>query len=54
MKTKITISFKSKNQTPLLMIIREYWEAGEVEYAEVLFSIETNLTFRGLWINGRN
>ena len=52
--THITIGFKGKNQTPLLMIIREYWENSEVVYAEVLLSIETDLTIRGLWITRHN
>ena len=41
-RTKITISFKSKYQTPLLMIIREYYDksTNEVVFAEILFEIE--------------
>lgn len=41
-KTRITISFRSKNQAPLLMIIREYYNkrTKEITYAEVLFSID--------------
>jgi hypothetical protein len=32
------MSFKSKYQTPLLMIIKEYWYNNEVVWAEVLYS----------------
>ncbi|MCX4303797.1 MAG: hypothetical protein OSJ66_07325 [Clostridia bacterium] len=41
-KTKIRISFKSKNQTPLFMIIREYYNkrTNEITFAEILFEIE--------------
>lgn len=41
-KTKIRISFKSKNQIPLLMIIREYYNktTNEIVFAEILFEIE--------------
>ncbi len=41
-KTKIKISFKSKYQTPLFMIIREYYDkkTNEITYAEILFEIE--------------
>ncbi len=41
-KTKIRISFKSKYQTPLFMIVREYYDkrTNEVTYAEILFEIE--------------
>lgn len=40
-KTKIRISFRSKNQIPLLLIIREYYNkrTNEITYAEVLFEI---------------
>ena len=41
-RTKIIISFKSKYQTPLFMIVREYYDkrTNEVTYAEILFEIE--------------
>lgn len=41
-KTRITISFRSKNQSPLLMIVREYYDrkTKEITYAEVLFEID--------------
>ena len=41
-KTKIKISFKSKYQTSLFMIIREYYDkkTNEITYAEILFEIE--------------
>ena len=32
------ISFKSKNQGPLIMIIEESWYQGKIIYGEVLFS----------------
>jgi len=38
-KTRTFISFKSKNQSPFLMMIREFIEDGQVVWAEVLFSI---------------
>jgi len=37
--SRITIGFKGKNQSPLLMIIREDWLNGEVVYADCLFTI---------------
>ena len=40
MKTsKIRFSFKSKNQAPLFMIIREYYEHKELVYAEPIFEL---------------
>ena len=41
-KTEKRISFKSKYQTPLFMIVREYYDkrTNEVTYAEILFEIE--------------
>lgn len=41
-KTKITISFRSNRQIPLLMIIREYYDktTNEIVFAEILFEIE--------------
>lgn len=41
-KTKISISFKSKNQIPLLMVVREYYDkrTNEIVFAEILFEIE--------------
>lgn len=41
-KTKIRISFRSKNQIPLLMIIREYYNkrTNEITFAEILLEIE--------------
>jgi hypothetical protein len=38
-KKRIRITFKGKNQLPWIMVIREYWEDGEVVYAEVLWSL---------------
>jgi len=37
MKTQIKISFKGKNQTPYLMIIKEEYEDGKFVYADVLY-----------------
>lgn len=40
-KTGIIFSFRGKNQLPLFMIIKEFFdENGEVEFAKVLFEIE--------------
>ncbi len=41
-KTKIRISFRSKNQISLFMIIREYYNkrTNEITFAEILFEIE--------------
>lgn len=41
-KTRILISFKSKNQIPLLMVVREYYDkrTNEIVFAEILFEIE--------------
>jgi hypothetical protein len=41
-KTRISISFKSKNQVPLLMVVREYYDkrTNEIVFAEILFEIE--------------
>lgn len=41
-KTRISISFKGKNQIPLFMIVREYYnkKTSEIVFAEVLFEIE--------------
>lgn len=41
MKTKITFGFKSKTQTPLFMIIKEYYDDdGNIEFAKILFQIK--------------
>ena len=37
--TKISIGFNGKNQTPLFMVIKEYYENGEIVFAKVLFQI---------------
>ena len=39
--TRIRISFKSKYQIPLFMIVREYYDkkTKEITWAEVLFEI---------------
>lgn len=37
--TKICFGFRGKKQLPLFMIIREYWQKGEVIDATVLFII---------------
>jgi hypothetical protein len=40
MKTKIKVSFKSKNQLSWLMVIKEYyWGNGEMAWADVIFQI---------------
>lgn len=41
-KTKIRISFRSKYQKPLFMIIREYYNkrTNEITFAEIIFEIE--------------
>lgn len=41
-KTKIRISFRSKCQTSLFMIVREYYNkrTNEITFAEILFEIE--------------
>ena len=38
--TKIRISFKSKTQLSLFMVIKEFIENNEVVFAEVLFQIK--------------
>ena len=38
MKTKIRFGFKSRKQTPLFMIWKEYWESGEVIFAAVIIN----------------
>lgn len=38
-KKKIRFGFRSKDQMPLFMIWREYWEDNEIVFTEVLFSI---------------
>lgn len=41
MKTRITFGFKLKNQLPLFMVIKEYYDDdGNIEYAKVLFEIK--------------
>jgi len=42
MKTKIRISFKSKNQTPYLMIIKEYYKDDKILGADVLYQEDEN------------
>jgi hypothetical protein len=37
-ETRLKFAFKNKNQTPLLMIWREWLEDGEVVFAEVVWS----------------
>ena len=41
-KTRIAISFKSKNQIPLFMIVRKYYDkkTNEIVFAEVLVEME--------------
>ena len=40
MKTKIAFSFKGRNQLPLFMVIKEYYDDnGDIEFAEILFQI---------------
>jgi len=31
------ISFKGKNQSPLVMVIKEYWRNGKVVFAKILW-----------------
>jgi hypothetical protein len=39
--TRIVISFKSKNQLPLFMITKEYYNKnGELTFAKVIFEIK--------------
>jgi hypothetical protein len=38
MTEKIRFGFKGKDQLPLFMVWKEYWEGGEVVFAKVLFS----------------
>lgn len=38
-KTKLRFGFLGRNQTPLFMIWREWWEGEEVVFARVLFKI---------------
>lgn len=41
MKTRIKFSFKGKNQLPLFMVIKEYYDDnGDLEFAKVLFQIK--------------
>lgn len=37
-ETVLRFGFRGKNQLPLFMIWREYWENGEVVYAIVVFN----------------
>jgi len=41
-KTRIRISFRSKYQTSLFMIVREYYNkrTNEITFAEIIFEIE--------------
>ena len=36
-KTRIRFGFKSKTQAPFFMLWREFWENGEVVYADTIF-----------------
>lgn len=36
--TKLRFGFKGKNQLPLFMVWKEWWEDGDVVYAKVLFN----------------
>jgi len=38
--TRIRFGFRSKHQSPLFMLWREYWWQGQVVYAKVLFKID--------------
>lgn len=42
--TKIKIGFKSKHQAPLLMVIKEYYNNGDINFAKVLFAIWLPIT----------
>jgi len=37
MNTKIRISFKSKNQTPELMIVKELYDSSKIVHASVIY-----------------
>ena len=40
-RTRISFSFRSKNQLPFFMVIKEYYdENGQVYFAKVLFEIK--------------
>jgi hypothetical protein len=39
-KTVIRVSYKSKHQIPMIMVTKEYYENGELVYAEVLFQLD--------------
>lgn len=39
MTTRLRFGFRSKNQSPLFLVWREWWENGEVVFAHVLFMI---------------
>ena len=41
-KTRIVISFNIKNNIPLFMVVREYYDkiTNEIVFAEILFEIE--------------
>ena len=43
---KTFISFKSKNQGPLIMCIKESWTEGKVFYAKVLWSFDIKIEIR--------
>jgi hypothetical protein len=45
---KTCISFKGKNQLPLIMVIKEYWNNNEVVFADCLFS--TNIRIGKFWL----
>ena len=50
-KTRIKIGFWGKNQTALFEIYKEWLYEGNVEYAEVIFSIGNRF---GGWLHERN
>jgi hypothetical protein len=41
MQVIYTLSFRSKNQAPLLMITKGWWEDGEIDFAKIMFQIES-------------
>jgi len=51
------MTFKSKHQSPLIMVIKEYWFNGEVVFAKVLWDIslpKLNRPLKSILINLRS
>jgi len=38
--SKICIGFRGQQQTPLVMVWKEYYDNNDIVYAEVIFSID--------------